>query len=114
MFPSLFAALPQVRRGELRALVAGDRRVAALPEVPTLAEAGVSDVEVRQWYGLFAPAGTDQAVVDRLNSAPNQVLVDPAVARDFQRQGAEVDPGAPSRLRERVVADLASLATAKK
>ena len=108
MFPSLFAALPHVRRGELQALaVAGDQRVAALPELPTLAEAGVGDVEVRQWYGLFAPAGTDQAVVARLNSALEQVLADPEVARDFRRQGAEVDPGPPSRLHERVVADLA-------
>ena len=59
MFPSLFTALPHVKSGKLRALaVAGPKRSALLPDVPTLKEAGVDGVDVQQWYGFFAPAKT--------------------------------------------------------
>lgn len=67
MVANLELALPQVRGGKLRALaVTGSRRIAALPDVPTLREAGVAGTEVTTWFGLFAPAGTPKAVVDRL------------------------------------------------
>ena len=67
MVANLELALPQVRGGRVRALaVTGSRRIAALPEVPTLREAGVAGTEVTTWFGLFAPAGTPKAVVDRL------------------------------------------------
>jgi tripartite-type tricarboxylate transporter receptor subunit TctC len=59
--------LPQVRGGKVRALaVTGSRRLAALPDVPTLREAGIAGAEVTTWFGLFAPAGTPKATVDRL------------------------------------------------
>ena len=62
MFPSLFTALPYVKTGKLRALaVAGPKRSALLPDVPTLKEAGVDGVDVQQWYGFFAPAKTPKA-----------------------------------------------------
>jgi tripartite-type tricarboxylate transporter receptor subunit TctC len=67
MVANLELALPQVRGGRVRALaVTGSRRIAALPDVPTLREAGVAGTEVTTWFGLFAPAGTPKAVVDRL------------------------------------------------
>lgn len=67
MVVNLELALPQVRGGKARALaVTGSRRIAALPDVPTLREAGVAGTEVTTWFGLFAPAGTPQAAVDRL------------------------------------------------
>lgn len=67
MVVNLELALPQVRAGKARALaVTGSRRIAALPDVPTLREAGVAGTEVTTWFGLFAPAGTPKAVVDRL------------------------------------------------
>lgn len=67
MVTNLELALPQVRGGRVRALaVTGSRRIAALPDVPTLREAGVPGTEVTTWFGLFAPAGTPKAVVDRL------------------------------------------------
>ena len=67
MVTNLELALPQVRGGKVRALaVTGSRRIAALPDVPTLREAGVAGTEVTTWFGLFAPAGTPKAVVDRL------------------------------------------------
>ena len=67
MVVNLELAMPQVRAGKVRALaVTGNRRLAALPDVPTLREAGVAGTEVSTWFGLFAPAGTPKTIVDRL------------------------------------------------
>ncbi|MBL0420248.1 4-oxalomesaconate tautomerase [Ramlibacter sp. AW1] len=107
MFPSLFTASPFIGAGTLRPLaVAGAQRLAALPDVPTLAEAGVQGVEVTQWYGLFAPAGTPEPVVERLNALLNRVLQDPEVVARMQRQGARVEAGPPAALAARVAAEL--------
>ena len=108
MFPSLFTASPFIRAGQLRALaVAGPKRLDALPGVPTLAELGVAGVDVVQWYGLFAPAGTPAAIIDRLNQALNEVLVDPEVVEGFESHGARAEPGAADALARRVQTDLA-------
>ncbi|MDM0108547.1 4-oxalomesaconate tautomerase [Variovorax sp. J22R24] len=107
MFPSLFTAYPFIRAGRLRALaVAGPKRLEALPAVPTLAEMGVAGVDVAQWYGLFAPAGTPGPAIDRLNRALNEVLTDPEVVERFESQGAKVETGPPAALRRRVHDDL--------
>jgi len=87
--------------------VAGSKRLAALPDVPTLSELGVTGVDVVQWYGLFAPAGTPAAVVSHLNQALNEVLADPDVVRRFESQGALVEPGSPDALALRMKSDLA-------
>jgi tripartite-type tricarboxylate transporter receptor subunit TctC len=61
MFPSLFTAYPFVKGGKLKAFaVAGPKRSAMLPDVPTLKELGIQNVEVSQWYALFAPATPEQ------------------------------------------------------
>lgn len=107
MFPSLFTAHPFVHGGLLRALaVAGPQRLPGLPEVPTLAEAGVPGVDVTQWYGLFAPAGTPRERIESLNRALNQVLADPAVVQLFEQHGAAVQAGTPQMLGARVQAEL--------
>jgi 2-methylaconitate cis-trans-isomerase PrpF/tripartite-type tricarboxylate transporter receptor subunit TctC len=108
MFPSLFTAHPFLRAGQLRALaVTGAKRVAGLPEVPTLAELGVTGVDVAQWYGLFAPAGTPEAIRVRLNRLLNEVLSDPEVIERFRSHGAQVEPGTPDALAGKVKAELA-------
>jgi tripartite-type tricarboxylate transporter receptor subunit TctC len=67
MVANVELVLPQVAGGKVRALaVTGNRRLTALPDVPTMAEAGISGVEASTWFGLFAPAGTPKEVVDRL------------------------------------------------
>jgi len=107
MFPSLFTAHPFIRSGQLRALaVAGPKRLSGLPAVPTLAEAGVEGVDVTQWYGLFAPARTPAAVIDRLNRMLNEVLADPEVIERFESHGARAEPGSPGALSARVRSDL--------
>lgn len=108
MFPSLFTAFPFVRSGRLRALaVAGRARVPSLPDVPTLAEAGVSGVDVTQWYALFAPAGTPRSIIDKLNEALNQVLCNEEVIRRIESHGASVETSTPPQLHALVAAELA-------
>src|SRR6185369_7478377 len=108
MFPSLFTAHPFIRTGQLRALaVAAPKRLAALPAVPTLAEAGIDGVNVTQWYGLFAPTGTPQTTILKLNRLLNEVLNDPEVIERFQSHGAQVDPGSPEALSSKVKTEMA-------
>lgn len=100
MFPSLFTAFPQIQGGKLRALgIAGDKRSSVLPDVPTLAEQGISNVSMSQWYALFAPAKTPRAVVDRLNRELGSVLADKAVQKKIEAQGAEVETSTPEQLK---------------
>ncbi len=96
MFPSFFTALPHVKSGKLKALaVAGPKRSPLLPDVPTLKEAGVDGVDVQQWYGFFAPAKTPKAVVEQLNKAINEVLVDKEIVKRIEDHGADVETSTP-------------------
>ncbi len=100
MFPSLFTAFPQIKGGKLKALgIAGEKRASVLPDVPTLAEQGIANVNMSQWYALFAPAKTPKAVVDRINREMNAVLADKAVQKKFEDQGAEAETGTPEQLK---------------
>lgn len=100
MFPSLFTAYPQVKGGKLKAIgIAGDKRSRVMPELPTLAEQGVANVSMSQWYAMFAPAKTPKAIVDRLNKEMNAVLTDPANEKRIEDQGAEVETGTPEQLK---------------
>lgn len=68
MFSSAVAMLPHVKAGKLRALaMTGAKRSPAIPDIPTVAEAGVRDYEAGSWYGIVAPAGTPRPIIDRLN-----------------------------------------------
>jgi 2-methylaconitate cis-trans-isomerase PrpF/tripartite-type tricarboxylate transporter receptor subunit TctC len=108
MFPSLYTALPHVKSGKLRALaVAGPKRSALLPDVPTLKEAGVDGVDVQQWYGFFAPAKTPNAIVDQLNKALNQVLAHKEIVKRMKEHGADVETGTPEQLGALVKTELA-------
>jgi hypothetical protein len=108
MFPSLFTAYPQVKGGKLKALgIAGDKRSAVLPDVPTLAEQGIANVNMSQWYAMFAPAKTPKAVVERLNREMNAVLNDKANAKRIEDQGAEVETGTPEQLKVLVQKEVA-------
>ncbi|HET7864041.1 MAG TPA: 4-oxalomesaconate tautomerase [Burkholderiaceae bacterium] len=98
MFPSLFTAYPFIKTGRLRALaVAGPKRVASLPDVPTLKEAGVDGVDVTQWYGIFAPAKTPRPIVDKLNKALNEVLADKEIVKRIEDHGADVETSTPDQ-----------------
>jgi len=82
--------LPQIRAGKLRALgVATGKRLPQLPEVPTIAEAGVPGFEATQWYGLLAPAGTPKAIIDRVHVEIARALVKPGVRTRLETAGAD-------------------------
>lgn len=107
MFPSLFTALPHVKAGKLRAMaVAGPKRSALLPDVPTLKEAGVDGVDVQQWYGFFAPAKTPKPIIDQLNKALNQVLADKETVKRMEEHGADVETGTPEQFGALVKSEL--------
>jgi tripartite-type tricarboxylate transporter receptor subunit TctC len=89
-FSSITAALPFINDGRLRGLATtGSKRVAALPNVPTMIEAGYAGFEVNLWLGLFAPSSTPKNVVATLNAEIRKALQNPAVAAGFEKVGAE-------------------------
>ncbi len=89
-FSSITAALPFIKDGRLRGLATtGSKRVAALPNVPTMIEAGYAGFEVNLWLGLFAPSSTPKNVVAALNAEIRKALQNPAVAAGFEKVGAE-------------------------
>ena len=107
MFPSLFTAYPQVKAGKIRAIgIAGEKRSSVMPDVPTLAEQGVPNVNVNQWYGLFAPAKTPKPIVDRLNKELNAVLKDKKNEKKIEDQGAEVETSTPEQLKALVQSEV--------
>ena len=92
-------ASPQVRSGKLRALaVSTAQRVPALPDVPTIAESGVSGFDVSAWDALFAPKGTPQSVVIKLQGAIHKVLAMPEIRKQLQDRGAEASPMSSAEL----------------
>lgn len=96
MFDVLVTGLPQVKGGKLRALaVTSAQRSKLLPEVPTTAEANVKDFMADTWFGLLAPAGTEDAVIATLSSALDEVIASPSFAEALNLQGAVVRGGSP-------------------
>lgn len=105
------AGLPHVQAGRLKALgVASLKRIEALPDVPTVAEAGFPGFEERSWVGFFAPARTPAAVVNRLNQEINRALASPDVVADVKARGMEMDPGSPADFARFVRAEVAKWA----
>ena len=99
VFAVLPTALPFITSGKLRALgVSSAQRNPALPDVPTVAESGYPGFNVAEWVGVFAPAGTPAAIIDKLNSAINQTLKHPDVVARFKSLGADIVGGPPSVL----------------
>jgi tripartite-type tricarboxylate transporter receptor subunit TctC len=90
MFSTTIGILPRVRSGQLRALaVSSPRRIAAAPEIPTMAESGVAGFDVVAWFGLFVPAGTPRAIVERLSDETRKALGAPEVRKRLIDLGAE-------------------------
>ena len=95
-FSSLPPAISLVREGTLKALaVTGDHRVPSLPDVPTLAEAGLPGVVITGWHGVFAPAGTPAAELDRLEAAARRAAALPRFAERLENDGLESAPERP-------------------
>jgi len=90
MFATAASAMPGVKSGRLRPLaVTSAKRIDALPDVPTVAEAGYADLRAGSWQGIFVPAGTSREVVDRLLNVAVQVMKEPEVIARLKNGGAE-------------------------
>ncbi|WP_342721638.1 tripartite tricarboxylate transporter substrate binding protein [Acidovorax sp. FHTAMBA] len=99
MFDSITSARPHIQSGKLRALgVTTAKRSSTLPDVPTLAEAGVPGYEVSPWFAVFMPASTPKAIVGKLNKALLDAMKDPEVAKRFDTIGAEPVGSTPDEL----------------
>jgi len=111
MFAPAAAALPHVQAGKLRALaVTSAARLKALPDVPTMGEAGMKDFVVEQWQAVFAPARTPAPIVQRLNAEIAKSLTDPAIVALADKLGVTLVGGTPRQLGDLQKADSAKWA----
>lgn len=100
-------AYPNVQGGKLRALgFMSAERSPAYPDVPTMKELGLSELEVETWYGMFAPAGTPSQVIDKVNKELNLALTDASVRAVLEKQGMTPAGGPPGRLGDLVKREL--------
>jgi tripartite-type tricarboxylate transporter receptor subunit TctC len=110
-FGDVAGLLGHIKGGRLKAIgLAAPKRHALLPDVPTLGELGMPGVDSNNWYGLFAPAKTPAAVVEKLNQAVRQTLATPAVAQKLTATGAEPAATSPQELADLLARDTAKWA----
>jgi tripartite-type tricarboxylate transporter receptor subunit TctC len=103
---SLLQTLPHIRSGKLKALGVGSlKRNAALPEVPTIAEAGIPGFEAINWWGILAPAGTPAPVLGRLHEDISAILASPETQKRFELEGASVAQSAPAEFGRYILAE---------
>ncbi|MFN3569176.1 MAG: Bug family tripartite tricarboxylate transporter substrate binding protein [Polaromonas sp.] len=108
LFTGAPAVLSQIRNGQLRALaVSSPQRLPALPELPTVAEAGYRDFEADQWYGVVAPAGTPRDVITRLNTQINLSLNSPELKARLSSEGAVATPTTPEAFGKHIASEIA-------
>ena len=108
MVSALQSAAPHVQSGKLRMIgVMSAERWPAFPDVPTMKEQGLPQLEVETWYGLLAPAGTPAAVVAKLNAEVNAILRESEMRELLARQGLAPAGGPPERLGERIRGEIA-------
>ncbi|NIC42527.1 tripartite tricarboxylate transporter substrate binding protein [Aquabacterium sp. A08] len=106
MFLPIHVALGQIKAGRLVALGLGsDQRHPLLPDLPTLAEAKAGNVNVDMWYGVFAPKGTPEAVVNTLNTELKTILASDDVRRAFEPQGMDPSHSTPQEFAQLVQRD---------
>jgi tripartite-type tricarboxylate transporter receptor subunit TctC len=111
MFDTTVVAGPFIQSGKVRPLaVTSAKRVASLPDVPTMAEAGVPGYEVVSWQAMFAPAGTPSAIVQRLQTEVAAILKQPDVQERFAKLGVDPSGMAPQQLAEFQAAEIAKWA----
>jgi tripartite-type tricarboxylate transporter receptor subunit TctC len=99
LFANVSVVTGQVKAGTLRALaVTSPKRAASLPDVPTLAEAGIKGSDVETWFGLTAPAATPREIVQRLNAGVRKALAAPDLQQRFAELSLSVTPSSPEEL----------------
>ena len=111
LFPDIATGLPQIRAGKIKALaVASEKRVAALPGLPTVGESGYPGFEAWAWQGFVAPAGTPHDVVMKLNAAFARVMADPAIKQRLSESGFEPQTSTPEQFSAYLKSEIAKWA----
>lgn len=106
LFVSYASVLPYYRSGKVRFLaVSGAKRLTSLPKVPTMAEAGFPGFELETWFGLLAPAGTPEPVINKLNGAFVQAVHAPEVVKQMEEQGAEAVSDTPQQFADYIASE---------
>ncbi|MGE5615810.1 MAG: Bug family tripartite tricarboxylate transporter substrate binding protein [Bacillota bacterium] len=96
VFSGMPLAMPHVRSGALRALaVSSTTRSTAAPDVPTVAESGFPDFDITNWFGIFVPAGTPPAIVDKLYADIKKSVTSPDLVERLRREGGDINPLPP-------------------
>lgn len=107
MFHLVTGAAPYVKAGQVKALaVLADHRSSVLPDVPTMAELGMKDIESSTWFAMLLPKGSPHEVITRLNAAINQILADPPVRQRLIGMGMEPIGGTPDKLAKHLDAEI--------
>ena len=107
MFDAVTTTAPLVRTDKLRALgTTGLTRSSVLPDVPTVAEAGVPNYEATIWLGVMAPTGTPKANIDKLNAEINKILANPEMKEVWAKQGATAINMTPEQFGKHLRADI--------
>ena len=97
MFDQMYSAVPSIKADKLRPIaITSKKRSPLFPNVPSFAELGYPKVEVLNWQGFIAPAGTPKAIIDTLNKAANEALKDPQLRELMLAQGNEIGGGSPA------------------
>jgi tripartite-type tricarboxylate transporter receptor subunit TctC len=111
-FANLVAVYPQIQGGLVRALaVTTAKRSATLPDVPTLAEAGLKDYAFASWFGIFVPAGTPPAIVKKLNAEIVKILRSPEISERLSKEGADLIASSPEYFADYLKSETAKWST---
>jgi len=106
-FKTALSAIPSIQSGRLKCLaVAADKRMALMPAVPTMAEAGVPDFLITSWNGLFVPTGTHPEIIRKLNAAFAQVPQVASIRKAFEDQAADIVSNSPAEFRKFIESEI--------
>jgi tripartite-type tricarboxylate transporter receptor subunit TctC len=107
MFSPVSVVLPHIRAGKLKALAwAAPKRSSVLPDVPTVAEVGLPELDASIWFGLMAPTGTPQPILDKLSTTLNKLLKSEALLSQLKKMGYEPLGGTPEDFNRYVASEL--------
>jgi tripartite-type tricarboxylate transporter receptor subunit TctC len=99
LFDNVMTAKPHVESGRLKGIaISSAKRSELVPDIPTVAESGLPGFESSNWFGIFGPANTPKAVVERVNAETNRIITDPAIRERFHTLGFETRGGTPRDL----------------
>jgi len=111
MFEMGYAALPAIKGQKIHPLaVTSTKRLALLPEVPTMVELGIPNFESYNWQGIIAPGGTPAAIISKLNAVLNEILLDPEVVKQISDAASQVGGGTPEAFAQFITSETAKWA----